>query len=88
MWVRVPPNPSPLPLSQLKLGWFSLFFESPSHRPDAGESSFDIVDDLLRELGEPFVFEPEKIEDGFVAGDQLGAAEFPPAARPAVMLVG
>ena len=84
----MPPNPSPLPLSHIKLGWFSLFFESPSHRPDAGESSFDIVDDLLRELGEPFVFEPEKIEDAFVAGDQLGAAEFPPVARPALMLVG
>ena len=43
-----PTQPKPPPSFPHQAWMFSLFFESSSHRPDAGESSFDIDDDLLR----------------------------------------
>ncbi len=54
---------------------------------EAFESGFDVLDDLLGEVGglgqavevgEAVVLQPEEVEAGFIAGGQLGVGELPP----------
>lgn len=58
-------------------------------RAETRKASFDVFDDLLREvlwfwqviqIREAVVFQPEKVEAGFVACGEFGVSEFPPAA--------
>ena len=65
----------------------------PSQRGEHGaevvQAGFDIFDDVFVQIfrigkvvqvGETFVFEPEDVQAGFVAGDDVGVGIFAPAA--------
>ena len=70
-------------------GWGRRRLQRRGNGAEAEQASFDVVDDLVGqvgglwqivEIGEAVVLEPEEIETGFVAGNELFVGKFAPTA--------